>query len=272
MPMYDPRPLPKRALIAVTSAHAPLYPEGKETGLFITEALHPYNVFKENGFEVDFTSETGTYHVDWLSETEDWLKGDDKEAWEGKKGEFRKKLDGLVKAGDVDPDQYGIFFASAGHASLIDYPEATQLHRVASKVYSDNGIVSAVCHGGAIFPGVMNPVTTLPIIQGKRVTGFTTKGEEEEGVLDTIKSWNRPTIEKSAADAGATYVSPPGPWDSFTVTDDRIVTGANPASAHATAVAAVEAFNNLDNHDPKLQGEPLPVADEFPEGRSQPVS
>ena len=117
----------------------------------------------------------------------------------------------------------------------------------------------------------MNPVTTLPVIQGRRVTGFTTKGEEEEGVLDTIKSWNRPTIEKSAADSGATYVSPPGPWDSFTVTDDRIVTGANPASAHATAVAAVEAFNNLDNHDPELQGESLTVAEEFPEGRSQPV-
>lgn len=40
--------------------------------------------------------------------------------------------------------QYGLFFASAGHASLIDYPEALQLQRLASKVYSDGGIVSAV--------------------------------------------------------------------------------------------------------------------------------
>jgi hypothetical protein len=35
------------------------------------------------------------------------------------------------------------------------------------------------------------------------VTGFTTQGEEEEGVLDTIKSWDRPTIEASAASLGA---------------------------------------------------------------------
>jgi hypothetical protein len=35
------------------------------------------------------------------------------------------------------------------------------------------------------------------------------------------------------------------PWDSFTQTDDRIVTGANPASAEATAVAAVKAFEEL---------------------------
>lgn len=246
--MYDPKSLPRRALIAVTSAHAPLYKDNKETGLFITEALHPYNVFTDKGFEVDFVSETGAYQPDWLSQTDDWLKGEDKEAWEGKKGEFRQKLDAMAKAGDVDPDQYGIFFASAGHASLIDYPDAKQLQRLAAKVYSDGGIVSAVCHGGAIFPGVENPVTNESIINGKKVTGFTTKGEEEEGVLDTIRKWNRPTIEEAAAKSGASYVSPPGPWDSFTQTDGRIVTGANPASAHATAEAAVKAFEELENH------------------------
>lgn len=59
------------------------------------------------------------------------------------------------------------------------------------------------CHGGAIFPGIIDPSTGKSIIAGKKVTGFTTKGEEEEGVLDTIKSWHRPTIEAAAADAGA---------------------------------------------------------------------
>lgn len=99
------------------------------------------------------------------------------------------------------------------------------------------------CHGGAIFPGIIDPATGKSIISGKKVTGFTTKGEEEEGVLDTIKSWNRPTIEAAAADAGAICmsiiclisnsvtneysidVSPPGPWDAFTQTDGLIVTG-----------------------------------------------
>lgn len=81
---------------------------------------------------------------------------------------------------------------------------------MASKMYGDGAIISAVCHGGAIFPGIISPLTGQSIIHGRKVTGFTTKGEEEEGVLDTIKSWNRPTIEKAAADSGATYVSPPG--------------------------------------------------------------
>lgn len=83
------------------------------------------------------------------------------------------------------------------------------------------------------------------VISGKRVTGFTDKGEEEEGLLDVIKSWDRPTIQASAAKAGATYVSPDGPWDAFSVTDGRIVTGANPQSGHKVTEAVIEAFNKL---------------------------
>ncbi|PYI12342.1 class I glutamine amidotransferase-like protein [Aspergillus sclerotiicarbonarius CBS 121057] len=236
---------PRRALIAITSAHAPLYPEGKETGLFITEALHPFNVFKQAGFEVDLVSETGTYQPDWLSQQKDWLPDEDRKVWEDHSSEFRSKLDKLLKPGDIPAGSYGLFFASAGHASLIDYPDAKGLQTIASKIYVDGGIVSAVCHGGAIFPGILDPSTGKSIIDGRKVTGFTTRGEEEEGVLETIQKWNRPTIEASAASSGATYVSPAGPWDAFTVTDGRIVTGANPASAHVTAEAAVKAFDGL---------------------------
>jgi len=235
---------PKRVLIAVTSAHAPLYPDGKETGLFITEALHPFEIFRKAGFEVDLASETGTYSPDWLSTTEEWLKGHDRAVYENKNSEFRTKLDNIHKASSLNASNYGIFFASAGHASLIDYPDAVGLQKIATSVWKDGGIVSAVCHGGAIFTGIRDE-RGVPIIQGKRVTGFTTRGEEEEGVLDTIKSWKRPTIEASATALGAKYISPAGPWDSFTQTDGRLVTGANPASAGATATAAVEAFNKL---------------------------
>lgn len=40
--------------------------------------------------------------------------------------------------------QYGIFFASAGHAALIDYPHATDLKKIAAKVWKNGGVVSAV--------------------------------------------------------------------------------------------------------------------------------
>jgi len=93
---------PRRALIAVTSAHAPLYPDGKETGLFITEALHPFNVFRKAGLDVDLVSETGTYEPDWLSQQQNWLPEEDRRVWEDHSSEFRSKLDHLHKPSDLD--------------------------------------------------------------------------------------------------------------------------------------------------------------------------
>lgn len=95
---------PRKAVIAVSSAHAPLYPEGKETGLFITEALHPFNVFKKAGFEVDLVSENGTYSPDWLSQQKDWLPDADRAVWEDHSSEFRSKLDKLLKPSNIKPE------------------------------------------------------------------------------------------------------------------------------------------------------------------------
>lgn len=78
------------------------------------------------------------------------------------------------------------------------------------------------------------------------MTGFATKAEKMEQFLMKIESWNRHTIEHAVADAGATFVSPlENPFEPFTHTDGRIVTGANPLSAISTAEEAVKAFDKL---------------------------
>jgi D-lactate dehydratase len=97
-------PLPRRVILTVTSANAPLH-EGKPTGLFVTEALHPFNVFKEAGFEVDIVSEKGTYVADWLSLQPSFLSGDDLKEWEDTNSEFRQKLDKMYIPSQVDPSQ-----------------------------------------------------------------------------------------------------------------------------------------------------------------------
>jgi hypothetical protein len=62
-------------------------------------------------------------------------------------------------------------------------------------------VLSVLC---AIFPGILDESTGRTIVDGKKVTGFTTQGEEEEGVLDIIINWIKPAIEKAAKNAGAT--------------------------------------------------------------------
>ena len=99
---------PRRAIITVTSATAPLH-HGHPTGLFISEALHPFDVFKEAGFEVDLVSETGKYTPDWLSQQPDFLNGKDLEQWNDLNGEFRKKVDNLTTPAQIDASKVSAY-------------------------------------------------------------------------------------------------------------------------------------------------------------------
>lgn len=75
------------------------------TGLFVTEALHPYNVFRKAGFEVELVSETGSYRADWLSQQKEWLSAADREDWDNEKSGFRTQLDKHLKPSDIDPSE-----------------------------------------------------------------------------------------------------------------------------------------------------------------------
>ncbi|KAJ5777528.1 hypothetical protein N7520_000774 [Penicillium odoratum] len=235
----------RKALISITSAHAKLF-QGKETtGLFISEALHPFNVLKAAGFEVDLASETGTYTPDWLSQQPDFLNGDDLKTWEDTTSDFRQKLDNMPKAADVDGSQYGIFYASAGHAALIDYPKAKNLQKIAEQVWANGGVVASVCHGPAIFANILDNATGEPIIKGKRITGFTSEAENTMGIMQDLRSWDSEMVEELADRLGAKYERSAGIWDDYVVVDGRLVSGQNPASAASTAKAAVEVFEKL---------------------------
>ena len=119
--------LPKKVLLSVSSYCEPFYQDGKKTGLFYTEALHPFNEFVEAGFEVDVASETGKYGLDEHSLSPDFMTEKDFEEYNDKSHGLNQKLAHLKKAGDLNPKDYGIFFASAGHATLFDYPKAVDL-------------------------------------------------------------------------------------------------------------------------------------------------
>ncbi|KAJ2062165.1 plasma membrane heat shock protein [Coemansia sp. S146] len=237
--------VPKRALLAITSYFGPFYPNGDPTGLFYTEALHPYNVLTAAGFQVDLASETGTYGIDPHSIDKMFMSQEDTAIYNDQASDFNVKLKAIHKAADLNPTDYGLFFASAGHATLFDYPTATALINIAEDVWGRGGIVSAVCHGPAILPHIIDQKTGKSIINGKTVTGFTDDGEKQLDLMDAIKKFGLVPISEGAAKAGAIYKTPDNPFDDFTITDGRLVTGTNPASAHSTAVKALAAFNAL---------------------------
>jgi putative intracellular protease/amidase len=249
--------LQRKALIAITSYNGVIYPDGTRTGLFFTEALHPFEVLTQAGFDVDLATETGTYGLDDLSLTSQFLAGDDKAVFENPKHPFNVKLNTqLKKAADLKKGEYGLFFASAGHAALYDYPTAHGLQSIAADVWNRGGIVTAVCHGPVLLPGVIDSKTGKSIIAGKTVTGFTIEGEIVLKVWDKLKSDKVPPVVEAVNNAGADYSSPMHPFDDYSITVGRLVTGANPASARSGAERALKAFNGL----PDVKESTLPTA------------
>lgn len=238
--------VPKKALISITGHSAAFYPDGGINGAFYTEILHPYLVLAKAGFAVDLASESGTYTLDPYSLSSQFISGEDITIVSDAEHPLNKLLSGGVKkASTLISDDYGMFFASAGFASVYDYPTAMVLQGLASDVWARGGVVAAVCHGGAIFPGVLDTKTGKSIIHGLDLTGFSTEADKMAGVLEKIHEDGVMTTEESAVSAGGRYVAPPAPFDDFVVTSGRLVTGANPFSARSTATAAIKAFEAL---------------------------
>ncbi len=236
--------LPRKAVISVSSFQGAIFPDGSKTGVFFTEALHPFEVLTTAGFEIDFASETGTFGFDEFSLLPPFLAGSDKAVYENSSHPFMVKLKSqLKKATDVISSNYGLFFASAGHAALYDYPGAKGLHAIAQDVWSRGGVLGAVCHGPVLLPGVLDVKTGKSVIAGKTVTGFTMEGEMVLGVLDRLKSDGVMLVPDAVIKAGAEYSSPMSAFDDYSVSAGRLVTGTNPASARSAAERAVRVFD-----------------------------
>jgi len=238
--------LPRKALIALSSFNGAIFPDGSKTGVFFTEALHPFEVLTAAGFEVDFASETGTYAFDDFSLLSPFLAGSDKAVYENPKHPFIVKMTSQVKnASDLKKEEYSLFFASAGHAALYDYPSARGLQAAAEDVWNRGGIVAAVCHGPVLLPSVMDANTGKSIIEGRTVTGFTVEGEMLLGVIDRLKSDKVVMVPEAVSKAEAEDSSPMLAFDDYSITAGRLITGTNPASARSTAERSVRAFANL---------------------------
>lgn len=197
----------KRALLVVTSDNTQFYDDGKKTGLYWAEAIHPYNVYTKAGYDVDVVSETGSVFLDEHSIADDAMDEESKAAWHDASNPLKKVIEGgVLKPSEVDPSKYGIFYASGGHGAVFDFPSAKGLHEIASKIYANDGVVAAVCHGPAILPFIKDPTTGESLVKGRRVTGFTAEGERLFKVEDAMKKFDVHTVEELVNEVGGTYV------------------------------------------------------------------
>ena len=213
-----------RVLIALTS-HSELGDTGRKTGFYASEAAEPWGVFRAAGFDVDVVSVAGG---------EPPVDGRDEE--DAVQQEFFAAVD-LEKtptAADLNATDYDAIFYAGGHGTMWDFPGATDLAKLAATIYERGGVVAAVCHGpSALVELKLSDGSYL--VDGKDVAGFTNAEEAAVGLTDVVPFLLADELTKRGAKHH------PGPdFAPMVVTDGRLVTGQNPASAPSTAEAVTK--------------------------------
>lgn len=226
-----------KSVLLVLTNHVKLGDTGKRTGFFLSEAAHPYEVFKEHGIEVTLASPNGgvapvdpkSFDLDDEANADFWKKF-------GNGDEEMPAVAETLPMNEVKPGEFeGIFFAG-GHGTVWDFPASGDIRAVTSSIWSRGGAVGAVCHGPAALINLKLPDGSL-LVKGKKVAVFTNEEEEAVGLTKVVPYLLQDSFEGMGAEVMAA--------EKFTenaVRDGRLVTGQNPASARKAGELFVEAL------------------------------
>lgn len=222
----------KKKILFVVTSHDKKGSTGENTGYYLGEVSHPWEVLHKAGYEIDFVSpKGGTPPVDGF----DLKDPVNKEFWENKK--YRNKIDHSLKPSQVNPKDYSTIFYAGGHGAMWDLADNTELSVIASKIYENGGIVAGVCHGPA---GLVNIKLSNGkyLVDGKNINAFTNEEESAVKLTDIVPF----LLEDKLIERGAKFEKS-GLWQNHVVTDQRVITGQNPQSAKSVGEAILKVLN-----------------------------
>ena len=219
-------------ILMVLTSHDQLGNTGKKTGFWLEEFAAPYYVFKDAGADVTLVSPAGgqppldpkSDEPDSQTDATRRFKSD---------AAAQASLDSTGKLSEVLAGGYDAVFYPGGHGPLWDLAEDPSSIKLIETMAAAGKIVSAVCHA----PGVLRhakAVNGAPIVQGRKVTGFTNT-EEAAAQLTNIVPF---LVEDELIAKGGQY-SKGADWQAHVVVDGKLITGQNPASSAAAALAVL---------------------------------
>lgn len=194
----------------------------KETGYYLPEVTHAWEVLEKAGYEIDFVSPKGGKAPVYGVDLEDPIN---KKFWENPV--YRKKVENTFLPSQIKAQDYQAIYYAGGHGTMWDFADNEILAKLAATIYENNGVVAGVCHGPA---GLVNIKLKNGdyLVKGKKINAFT---DEEERLVQLEKVVPF-LLETKLIERGAIFEKS-APWQKHVVADQRIVTGQNPASAKA---------------------------------------
>jgi putative intracellular protease/amidase len=219
-------------ILMVLTSHDQLGNTGRKTGFWLEEFAAPYFVFKDAGVQLTLASPKGGQPP--VDPKSDLAENQTPAMARFKKdAAAQKELSQTIKLADAKSEDYDTIFYVGGHGPMWDLVDNPVSIALIESFYNSGKPVAAVCHSPAVFHRVT--YNGAPLVKGKRVTGFT-NGEEEAVHLTHVVPF---LVEDELKRVGGLYEKAPD-WESFAITDGRLITGQNPASSTAAAQALLK--------------------------------
>jgi putative intracellular protease/amidase len=220
-------------ILMVLSSHGQLGNTGKKTGFWLEEFAAPYYVFTDAGAQVTLVSPKGgqppldpkSDEPDAQTDATRRFKADDA---------AQSALARTGKLADVSGDGFDAVFYPGGHGPLWDLAEDKHSIQLIESSIAAGRPVAAVCHAPAVLRRT-RAADGSPLVKGRKVTGFTNSEEAAVQLTDVVPF----LVQDMLIENGGDY-SKAADWQSHVVSDGLLITGQNPASSEAAAVALLD--------------------------------
>ena len=224
-------------ILLVLTSHDKLGDTGRKTGFWLEEFAAPYYVFRDAGAEVTLASPKGGQPpIDPKSD----LPVYQTPAMARFKHDTaaREALARTLQLKDMRSEEFDAIFYSGGHGPMWDLVDNPNSIALIESFYDSGKPVAAVCHAPGVLRRVMHQGPS--IVKGKRVTGFANSEEEAVGLTHVILF----LVEDELKRLGGLFGTA-ADWQSFAITDGRLITGQNPASSTAGAQALLNLLDEI---------------------------
>ena len=220
-------------ILMVLTSHDKLGDTGKKTGFWLEEFAAPYYVFRDAGAKITLASPKGGQPpLDPVS--------DEADAQTAATERFKADADAQAALAstrllsDIDVGAFDAIFYPGGHGPLWDLADDATSIKLIEQAIESGKPVAVVCHAPGVLKNVKGP-DGRPLVNGKKVTGFTNTEEEAVGLTDIVPF----LVEDMLKENGGIYAKG-ADWSEFVLEDGLLITGQNPASSEKAAQMLIE--------------------------------
>ncbi|WP_250510772.1 type 1 glutamine amidotransferase domain-containing protein [Caballeronia sp. GACF4] len=220
-------------VLMVLTSHDQLGNTGRKTGFWLEELAAPYYAFRDAGAEIVLASPKGGQPPLDPKSNEPANQTEMTHRFEAD-SQATAQLASTVKLDLVSQADFDTVFYPGGHGPLWDLAEDKNSIALIEAFLAAGKPVALVCHA----PGVLRHVRTpegAPLVEGKRVTGFTNSEEAAVGLTDVV-----PFLVEDELKAKGGIYSKLEDWAPYVVTDGLLITGQNPASSSSAAATLMK--------------------------------